>query len=39
MKEMGGEEKCGRYRELQYEKKNYITLVFRKEKINTATAE
>lgn len=26
------EEKCGRYRELKYEKKNYIILGFRKER-------
>lgn len=36
MKEMGGE--GGRYRELKYEKKNYITSGFRKEKINAAAA-
>lgn len=39
MKEMGGKGKCVRYRELKYEKKNYITLGFRQKKINAAAAE
>lgn len=39
MKEMGGEGKCGRYRELKYEKKNCTTLGFRKENKSAAAAE
>lgn len=39
MKEMGEEEKRGRYRELKYEKNNYIILGFRKEKRNAAAAQ
>lgn len=39
MKEMGPEGKCGRYRELNQEKKNDITLGFREEEINAAAAE
>lgn len=38
MKEMGEEGRPGRFRELKYEDENLITLGFRQEKTNTATA-